>query len=102
MHSESFHAPDSEKGISIPVVSALSEKLTVEIRREGKIFRQEYKHGITQTPVMTVGVTNETGTSVTFLPDTEIFGSAFDPTKISELTNEISINYPRLSVQFNG
>ncbi|UNK18317.1 ATP-binding protein [Paenibacillus sp. N3/727] len=101
-HSGSINAPNSEKGISIPIVNALSEKLTVEIRREGKVFRQEYKHGIPQTALLTVGVTNETGTSVTFLPDRDIFASTFNPSVVSEITNEIFVNYPRLSVQFNN
>lgn len=101
-HSGSIRAPHSQKGISIPIVNALSLKLTVEIRREGKVFRQEYKHGIPQTDLLTVGVTDETGTSVTFLPDPEIFGSSFEQHVLSEITNEIAADYPNLSVQFNN
>lgn len=99
--SASFAAPGSEKGINIAVVNALSEKLYVEVRREGKVFRQEYKHGIPQTSLLTVGVTKETGTSVTFVPDKDIFGSSFDPNAVTNLVTEISDNYPELSVHFS-
>ncbi len=41
--SASIIAPGSEKGINIPIVNALSLKLTVEIRRDGRVYRQDYK-----------------------------------------------------------
>jgi DNA gyrase subunit B len=96
----SFFAPGGEKGISISVVNALSEKLTVGIRREGKSFRQDYKHGIPQTGLITVGTTKETGTSVTFLPDPDIFRASFSPARLSGLAEEISAAYPGLAVRF--
>jgi DNA gyrase subunit B len=98
--SASISAPNSEKGISIPIVNALSQKLTVEVRREGKVFRQDYKHGIPQTPLLTVGLTNETGTSVTFLPDKEIFSSGFDQSILAKEITKISEAYPQLKVHF--
>ena len=56
--SASIIAPGSEKGINIPIVNALSLRLTVEIRRDGRVFRQDYKHGIPQSELLTVGVTH--------------------------------------------
>ncbi|TBL74036.1 helix-turn-helix domain-containing protein [Paenibacillus thalictri] len=91
-----FVAPGSEKGISIAVANALCARLSVEIRRDGKVFRQDYKHGIPQTSLMPVGVTEETGTSVTFLPDGDIFGPAMDADAIKQYTREISKAYPEL------
>ncbi len=61
-------------GVGVSVVNALSEWLMVEVKREGKIWRQEYERGKPKYDVRVVGETNEHGTSVTFKPDEEIFG----------------------------
>ena len=62
-------------GVGASVVNALSELLEVEIRRDGKIYRQRYERGKTMYPVKEVGTcgAEEHGTTVTFLPDKEIF-----------------------------
>lgn len=94
-----------EKGISIAVVNALSYRLTVEIRRNGSIYRQEYKHGIPQTGLMTVGTTKETGTSVTFKPNPELFGTGFDRDVLQRRLEELTAAYPGLNIlieQGNG
>jgi DNA gyrase subunit B len=62
-------------GVGVSVVNALSEWLKVEVRREGKIWTQEYRRGKPVTDVKVVGDTNEHGTTVTFKPDEEIFGN---------------------------
>lgn len=97
--SASIVAPDGKRGISIPIVNALSQRLTVEVRREGKAFRQEYKHGIPQTPLLTIGLTNETGTSLTFLPDKDIFRTGFDPSRFAEELATLSNAFPKLKLQ---
>jgi DNA gyrase subunit B len=60
-------------GVGVSVVNALSEWLVVEIRRGGKIYRQSYARGDRQTELQVLGNTKETGTTVTFKPDPEIF-----------------------------
>jgi len=60
-------------GVGVSCVNALSEKLVVEVHREGKIFKQEYSEGKPQTQVEEVGTTDKTGTIVTFWPDSTIF-----------------------------
>ena len=62
-------------GVGASVVNALSEWLEVEIRRDGKVYRQRYERGKTMYPVKEVGTcgAEEHGTTVTFLPDKEIF-----------------------------
>ncbi len=60
-------------GVGVSCVNALSSHLTVTIRREGKIFQQEYHIGKPLYPVKEIGVTDETGTTVTFKPDDTIF-----------------------------
>jgi DNA gyrase subunit B len=62
-------------GVGASVVNALSEWLIVEVYRDGKIYRQEYRRGKPVTPLEVVGKTNRTGTKVTFKPDPEIFGN---------------------------
>ncbi len=61
-------------GVGASVVNALSEHLEVIICREGKKYRQEYKKGIPQGSVHEAGIAKDTGTTMTFLADTEIFG----------------------------
>jgi len=62
-------------GVGVSVVNALSEWLKVEVKRDGKIYFQEYKRGIPVKPVKEIGKTKrgERGTTTTFFPDPEIF-----------------------------
>ena len=60
-------------GVGVSVVNALSEYLKAEVRRDGKAWEQEYKIGIPQKAAKPVGVTKETGTTITFKPDKTIF-----------------------------
>lgn len=60
-------------GVGASVVNALSEKMVVEVRRNGHLYRQEYARGITQTPLEIVGDARGTGSESTFWPDPEIF-----------------------------
>ena len=63
-------------GVGASVVNALSEYLIVEVKRNGKIYRQRYERGKTVTPLEIIGETNETGTTTIFKPDPEIFEEA--------------------------
>lgn len=62
-------------GVGASVVNALSDWLEVTIKRDGKLYRQSYKKGVTSYPLKEIGTCNEgeTGTSVTFKPDGTIF-----------------------------
>lgn len=60
-------------GVGVSCVNALSTKLHVTVRREGKVFEQEYATGIPQYGVREIGVSDETGTEVHFWPDNSIF-----------------------------
>jgi DNA gyrase subunit B len=60
-------------GVGVSVVNALSEFLIAEVSRDGKVYQQRYERGIAVTPVKVVGHRKKTSTSVTFLPDGEIF-----------------------------
>ena len=60
-------------GVGVSVVNALSEWLIVEVRRDGKIHRQEFVRGEPQGDIEIVGEADDTGTTIHFLPDAEIF-----------------------------
>jgi DNA gyrase subunit B len=60
-------------GVGVSVVNALSERLTAEVHRGGKIYHQEFVRGEPQGEMSGGGKTRETGTTITFLPDLEIF-----------------------------
>jgi len=60
-------------GVGISVVNALSETLSLRIKREGKLYRQEYKLGEPQSKLEEIKATEQTGTELRFLPSREIF-----------------------------
>jgi DNA gyrase subunit B len=60
-------------GVGSSVVNALSHKLTVEVRRQGNLWTQEYANGIPKAPLAKGEKTDETGTTITFWPNTDIF-----------------------------
>lgn len=64
-------------GVGVSCVNALSNKLMIEIRRDGKVHHQEYSRGSPKGKLKVFGKTksNETGTKVTFWPDEEIFST---------------------------
>jgi DNA gyrase subunit B len=60
-------------GVGVSVTNALSEWLELEVKRDGKLFRQRYERGDPVTKLEVVGKAEDTGTKVTFKPDSEIF-----------------------------
>ncbi|HXV56830.1 MAG TPA: DNA topoisomerase (ATP-hydrolyzing) subunit B [Gaiellaceae bacterium] len=62
-------------GVGVSVVNALSEWLVAEVRREGKVFRQEFARGVPAGDVEVVGKAEQgdTGTTISFLPDADVF-----------------------------
>jgi DNA gyrase subunit B len=62
-------------GVGVSAVNAVSEVLRLEIKREGKVWFQEYRRGVPQSALAAIGESDATGTKVTFKPDHEIFSN---------------------------
>jgi DNA gyrase subunit B len=60
-------------GVGVSVVNALSEQLDLEVKRDGHVWTQTYERGVPTGPLTKGAATKETGTTITFLPDLEIF-----------------------------
>ncbi|MFN2472073.1 MAG: DNA topoisomerase (ATP-hydrolyzing) subunit B [Gaiellaceae bacterium] len=60
-------------GVGVSVVNALSERLVAEVHRGGKVYRQEFARGEPISDMEQTGNTTDTGTTITFLPDAEVF-----------------------------
>jgi DNA gyrase subunit B len=70
---EGYKVSGGLHGVGVSVVNALSAWLRVEVRRDGKLFRQEFARGEPTSDLKKVGPTKESGTTITFLPDLEVF-----------------------------
>jgi DNA gyrase subunit B len=88
-------------GVGASVVNALSEKMVVEVHRDGLIWKQSYGRGIPQHDVEQVGETQTTGTKTTFWPDADIFESTdIDGDIISARLREMAFLNKGLKIVF--
>lgn len=70
---ETYKVSGGLHGVGVSCVNALSTYLRAEVRRDGKIFMQEYSCGQPTSELTVIGQTQETGTTITFKPDASIF-----------------------------
>ncbi|GMK38986.1 DNA gyrase subunit B [Paenibacillus sp. CCS19] len=70
---EGYKVSGGLHGVGISVVNALSEHVTVTVKRDGHVYQQEYRRGAPQYDIKVIGDTDETGTTTRFKPDAEIF-----------------------------
>lgn len=88
-------------GVGASVVNALSERLEVEVRRDGYVFTQTYERGKPLGPVKKGGPASRNGTSVTFVPDAEVFGQTrFDPEVILQSLEDRAYIFRNLTIRF--
>lgn len=72
-NSDSYKVSGGLHGVGASVVNALSSKCTVEVKRNGHLWKQTYEKGIPLSMIEKMGETDKTGTKTTFKPDREIF-----------------------------
>jgi len=90
-------------GVGVSVVNALSEKLKLEIDREGKKHFIEFKNGDAKSPLKVIGKSKETGTQITFLPSKEIFSSIkFSPNIIIKRMRELAFLNKGIKITINN
>jgi DNA gyrase subunit B len=65
-------------GVGVSAVNALSDWLQLEIRRDGKVYYQEYSRGVPTSEFKAIGVTDRRGTKITFHPDPDIFKNVLE------------------------
>jgi len=72
---EGYKVSGGLHGVGVSVVNALSERLTAEVRRDGKLYRQSFERGVPTGPMEIAGrsTKDETGTTISYLPDAEVF-----------------------------
>jgi DNA gyrase subunit B len=87
-------------GVGVSVVNALSERLDLEVRRDGHVWTQSYERGVPKGPLKKGKATKETGTTITFLPDLEIFSEiAYDFETLSQRMRETAFLTKGLGIE---
>ena len=88
-------------GVGASCVNALSSWLRAEVKRDGKLYRQEYEKGIPKCEVAEVDTADSTGTIITFMADKEIFGQAqYDFNTLCERFKEMAYLNKGLEIHF--
>ena len=89
-------------GVGASVVNALSSWLRIESKRDSKLYSQEYRHGIPQGEIKTDGEADGSGTTTTFLPDKQIFGSLdYDFDFLTQRFRELAYLVPQLELNLH-
>jgi DNA gyrase subunit B len=89
---DSYKVSGGLHGVGVSAVNALSDWLKLEIKRDGKVYFQEYERGIPTTEFKAIGVTDRRGTRITFHPDPDIFKNviAFSYEQLSQKLRELA------------
>ena len=99
---DSYKVSGGLHGVGVSVVNALSEKLKLEINRDGKKYFIEFNNGVAKAALKIVGKSRETGTEITFLPSKEIFTSTkFNGNIIVKRIRELAFLNKGIKISFN-
>ena len=99
--NDSYKVSAGLHGVGVSAVNAVSAKLKLEIHREGQVWQQEYQRGVPMHPISATGVTDKSGTHLTFWPDPDIFSSVdFSFEILNNRLREIAFLNAGLSVVF--
>jgi topoisomerase IV subunit B len=90
-------------GVGSSVVNALTSELIVQVARDKQLYQQTYSKGHTTSKLKKLGATKERGTTVTFVPDVEIFGEKahFSPLTVYKLARSKAYLYRGVEIQWN-
>ena len=98
---EGYKVSGGLHGVGVSVVNALSESLVAEVRRDGKIWRQEFARGEPLGDLEAAGKTDETGTTITFWPDPDVFEEVeFDEKILTQRLREMAFLTKALRIRF--
>ena len=99
---DSYKVSGGLHGVGVSVVNALSEKLKLEIDRDGNRYYMEFKDGVSVAPLKIKGKSKNTGTQITFLPSKEIFSSIkFSPNIIIKRMRELAFLNKGIKISIN-
>jgi len=99
---DSYKVSGGLHGVGVSVVNALSEKLKLEIDRDGNRYFMEFKDGAAKAPLKVIGKSKGTGTQITFLPSKEIFSSIkFTPNIIIKRMRELAFLNKGIKITVN-
>lgn len=100
---QSYKVSGGLHGVGVSVVNALSEFLEIEVCRDGRRHRQTFSRGQRTSELEVVGEAEGSGTTVTFLPDREIFGEfKYDFAKLSHRLRELAYLDPGLTIKLDN
>ena len=99
---DSYKVSGGLHGVGVSVVNALSEKLKLEINREGKKYFVEFINGKAKAPLKAIGNSKTTGTQITFLPSKKIFSSTqFSSNIIQKRMRELAFLNKGIKISIN-
>jgi len=101
--SETYKVSGGLHGVGVSVVNALSKKLVMTIKRDGKIWEQTFERGKPITELTSIGTTNRTGTTIHFWPDEEIFETTqFKSSILIKRFKELAYLNPQITINFEN
>jgi len=101
--SSTYKVSGGLHGVGVSVVNALSKKLIMTIKRDGKIYKQEFEKGKPITDLEVIGSTNRTGTTIQFYPDDTIFETTeFKDSILIKRFKELAYLNPQITINYEN